>query len=896
MGTQREIHLAEEWAGLGRAIMVIVRRPFLVILGTLICASLGIFLAASKAPVHRSEVSLQLADPREGDPLQERLEQPTGSVKVAEALPFLTSDSILSQVVRAPEPGNRLAGETPVHLGLTTWVEDQAASPLAAWMQRIAGHRSKNFRLLASARRTRESSATVLDAVFLDRYTVRLSSVGQTETFDLTENSVIHFAGLDIELEPVGLVDGRAWRIEVLSPDQAIARVRERLRVSSPNEGSGVVQIEVNDSDPARAAAIGAAVAQAFLTQDTRAIEERARTTADQVGERLAEQRRLLATAERKIAQIQASNPDVLRPDNSALLLGEARLGIELQLREARTLEAGLFEAHRRLQAGELAQASRLGSSLDDSRIQALLETIVRFEDQRMRVGSLERSGYADALQTEAVRARKERRQLEVEVARIESLAERFAAGDDAALGALGDNLSKQAATPTETLTQLFIADYSSTSQDLITLRATYTDEWWEVADAENRLASLRVHILSHLRTKTELIQADLHAAKAWEDALISSRDSRPKDVVAAADAALLDLWERVVSAFGARHEGAAAQRARLEDALREVLGRLIQLPEDQRRIALPQLERNNLVKGIGELTSIHATALLAEANATSNAKLLVPAANRGKRVGPRLGFGALIGLVLGALLTFGIATVLENGDDGRGHGGGMGTGLTLLGEIAAPANNSAGPALLFADTSLEAASQRATRGRIDLAFANAPLRHIGIRAWEPHAGASSIAVGLALAWAECAQRTLVIDAAGGGLTASLGLPVGDGWSAFLANPANLQTASISVGYSDLRILTGSNGDHLTSLSPDHLQMLATHFDRVVVDLPLAGDSKADAISQQLDGIILAHGARDLDLDQSLPAIHRMEQAGTHLIGMIRTAARRTSSTRSRSA
>ena len=179
---------------------------------------------------------------------------------------------------------------------------------------------------------------------------------------------------------------------------------------------------------------------------------------------------------------------------------------MEKELREARALEEGLFEAHRRLVDGELAQASRLGGNLDDTRIQALLDTIVRFEDQRLRVGSLERSGYADALQTEASYATKERRRIEIDARRLNQLIERFAGGDDAALGALGDNFTKQAATPTETLTQLFVADYSKTSQELVTLRATFTDEWWQVSDAKNRLASLRVHILSHLHTKACLL------------------------------------------------------------------------------------------------------------------------------------------------------------------------------------------------------------------------------------------------------------------------------------------------------------------------------------------------------------------------------------------------------
>ena len=47
MESPREIHLAEEWAGLGRALGVIVRRPFLVLGGTLVCALVALVLLAA---------------------------------------------------------------------------------------------------------------------------------------------------------------------------------------------------------------------------------------------------------------------------------------------------------------------------------------------------------------------------------------------------------------------------------------------------------------------------------------------------------------------------------------------------------------------------------------------------------------------------------------------------------------------------------------------------------------------------------------------------------------------------------------------------------------------------------------------------------------------------------
>lgn len=885
----REIHLAEEWAGLGRALGVIVRRPFLVILGTLACGVAAILLAASRSPSQRSTVSLQLGDKRGANPLQERLQTPTGIVDVAEAMPLLTSDAVLAEVVRAPVDGKLSTPEhpeRPVHLGLTTWVEDADASPLAAWVQRVTGDRSPDFRLLASARRTRPDALPHVELQFEDSNTITLSNARETRTLEFTRGEALLFDGLAIHLDPRGRIDSRLWTIDLLNREQAIQRLRRRISTSTPDDKSGVVRVQVDGSDPARTAEIAAAIAHAFLDRDAAQIEKRTTATADQVGARLAQQRAALAKVENEVARIRSANPDVLNPERSAQLLGEARLALEAELRAARALEEDLFETVRRLEAGELAQASRLGSGIDDVRIVKLLETITSFEDQRGRVGSLERSGYADALQTEADSATRERRLLEIEAARLAELARRFRSGDDAALGALGDALSAEGASPTETLTQLYVNDFSATSQELITLRATYTDEWWEVGDAEARLTSLRGHILSHLETKADLIRADVQAARAWEQALASKRDRRPRDVADAANTALDDLWQRLTAAFAARLEGASAQRARVEDGLRDVLARLMRLPQDELRIAEPMLQRKSLAATVTELASVHGAALLAATHATSSASLLVPPAGRGLRTGPRLGFSALVGLVFGLLLTFGIATVTEGAgpQGGVAAGGSMGTGLPLLGEIPRRSADDLSPALLLDPGGPESAALRATRGRIDLAVASGPpLCHLGVRAMDSGGGASTVATGLALAWAEAGLRTLVIDAAGGGLTAQLGLRPTRTWDDFLSDPGDLESIATGAGHPLLRVLAATSPSSAAPLNRRHLQALSEHYDRVLIDLPSLTEDSWDPASSQLDGLLLVHGSSDIPTGQSLPAILRLERAGVHLIGMVRT-------------
>ncbi len=898
----REIHLAEEWAGLGRALGVIVRRPFLVILGTLACGFAAILLAASRSPSQRSTVSLQLGDQRGANPLQERLQTPTGTVDVAEAMPLLTSDAVLEEVVRAPSDGELSTPEhpeRPVHLGLTTWVEDADASPLAAWMQRISDHRSPDFRLLASATRTRPDALPHVELQFEDTNTVTLRNARETRTLEFNRGETLLFDGLAIQLDPRGRVDSRLWTIDLLNREQAVQRLRRRISTSTPDDKSGVVRIQVDGTDPARTAEIAAAIAHAFLERDAAQIKKRTTATADQVGARLAQQRAALASVESQVARIRSANPDVLNPERSAQLLGEARLALETELRAARALEEGLFETVRRLESGELAQASRLGSGIDDVRIVKLLETITAFEEQRGRVGSLERSGYADVLQTEADSAGRERSRLELKAQRLEELARRFRSGDDAALGALGDALSTEGASPTETLTQLYVNDFSSTSQELITLRATYTDEWWEVGDAEARLNSLRGHILSHLETKADLIRADVQAARAWEQALVSKRDRRPKDVAAAANIALDDLWQRLTAAFSARLEGASAQRARVEDGLREVLARLMRLPEDERRIAEPMLERRSLAATVSELSSVHGAALLAANHATSSASLLVPPAGRGARTGPRLGFSALVGLVLGLLLTFGIATVTEGpaGQVGQAAGGSMGTGLPLLGEIPRRTADDQSPALLLDPGGPESAALRATRGRIELALASSPpLCHLGVRAMGSGGGASTVATGLALAWAEAGLRTLVIDAAGGGLTGQLGLRPARTWDDFLNDPGALESIATGAGHPLLRVLAAKAPSSAPALRRQHLEALSEHYDRVVLDLPSLADESWDAASSQLDGLLLVHGSSDLPTGQSLPAILRLERASVHLIGIVRTCRGQESRAKRRSA
>lgn len=760
---------------------VVLRAPLrFAAVAALTCAAYFAW-SMSSPPSYRSTAKLRVEDVAAKSPQLEHRAIPGGTVDEGEALTALRSRTLLARVVAEPGP------DSPHGLGLTTWVTDETAAPLARALRRLlVGPVDPDVRLAARATPESASAPTEVRMRFKGPDEVALETVGagerhpETRRFEAGRHLV--YRGLRLELDPSGPVDGRPWRIEVISEQAAIDRVARALRVDKQQHQPGTLGLTVTDEDAARAAAIADAVARTFVEEDHGRSADRAAEKARYLSEELVERRADLDALEDERARLLATFPDAVAPEAAAAELAKREGAWDDRHRRARAERLAAERALELMNAGAEPRAAlaSLSGGIPDELVP--LRDALGVEEQRLRnvlQGSTD-TGYRRTLLLKSDDYRLEAQTFATRVEDLTRIIEQLEDGDDSSLARLGGDLAREGSISVDWNIRLWLTELQEARDQLERLRREFKDSAPRVIATERIVAHYREEILAGLRAQLRGLTGTLRQKEQYAEYWRELFDRFPEDEAALISASVAEIKREIVTTFAAyvagkrfEEERAAAEQERLRERVQGIAAA-------RRELARTGPEREQLERVVGDLLRDIENAEIAAAGVEPSARIVDPATLPRGRTKPRAGFGLVAGTVLGllvALLQAWMAAVhrrppaagagpaeadLPDAEDlptlgavplGPGPAG-DGRSLRLLGSRRA--KDALWLPMLEAPHSDAAFDHRLLRERLCARLEGPAV--VGLVAGAGGAGTSTVALNLAVGLAQVGRRVLLVD------------------------------------------------------------------------------------------------------------------------------------------
>jgi succinoglycan biosynthesis transport protein ExoP len=268
------------------------------------------------------------------------------------------------------------------NLGLGTVVDDESLRPLSLLRRKLFETRPLEVPLVLPERGVyaRVTHGTVdaptrIRLEFLDSTRVRLSRAGPLAELhlgarDFEEHAFVPheplaYQGLELELEPWGDYAGASFVLEHLPQNEALRRLQDNLSVRETALNSGVIEVELEDTDPRRAARSVNALCQHYLDSLAARGKRRASKTVDYVQGLLEEEFANFQKNQDVVMRLQKENPELISPEGAATSLIEQMAGLEVERIQLELSERAFTEIVAALEAGDRRALARIDSTLN---------------------------------------------------------------------------------------------------------------------------------------------------------------------------------------------------------------------------------------------------------------------------------------------------------------------------------------------------------------------------------------------------------------------------------------------------------------------------------------------------------------------------------------------------
>lgn len=894
----------EDWTKAKRTTGVVLRHPFVALFVALLVASLALLVTMSRGAQYRSTLVLKLDDEQQRNPILDGLAIPTGTTEVDEAIAFLRSAELLREICKGPADGSLAHPDHPDygrHMGLSTLVEEEGLGTLKHYIDRLQQPRSSSFRVFADLEPMQNGAPRAVLAKFIGDGQVELRvpndeeshswPAGIVERVPFVPGETIELRGLKLRLATQGAQDGRTLRIRRRPRDEAALWIYHRLEVVAMPDEAGTVLISFEDSDPRRAAEVAGAIADNFLESDTHRTQKRAAEIVDYIGEELEERRDELGRVNTSISRILERYPDAIDLNNGFLRLSETRGLIESRHLEVSGLRRAFEELGTQLLEGNRAMASRLGEQLDDPMTRRYLDSIAALTNELVRVNGDKPGTYLNTLQSKQADAQQALYEAQRKLVSIEQLIHALRSGDMAALGRLGTPSVEGDTSSVDEITLSYGLEFAKTQGEIAALEIEFKADYPILITKRRHRDALLDLILAQLEARRRAMELDAEGfadlLRSWDTLLTERGANEAVDILAA----LEELWTLVSKSVGARSEGLRQEEAHLRSELDTLELKIADLPEAQRLLSEPQVEREALEGVVSLLTEKKELAAVAAAGAVSSGQILSPALVPRRPISPSLALGLAIGLVFGSFAAFATSLLYDN-LFGRLRSVRDFEELAkapILGTLA----GSRGIDSFSGAFEKSAAGLRTLRAQLQQLERDAgKVSTLGVTCTRRGEGQTAVSAGLAAAYALQGRRVLLIDAnlREPALDEHCGTPLQPGLTESLEGEAHWQDVVAETSISGLDLLPA--GDACESpadlLSGTWMERLLAEagksYDLTLVDLPPSEDLPDVAcIGPLLDGVLLVSSTRRPPARRHLSRIlDRLAACGVTVLGIVR--------------
>ncbi|MEM7515928.1 MAG: GNVR domain-containing protein, partial [Planctomycetota bacterium] len=759
---------------------ILLRHP-LIVLFTILCAVVAAgYVTGKQQPTYRASAKIVLEDSGGSNPLLESLTGGGGGTESSAATAMLRTRRIAKMTV-APrsdgllgvDPGRPLSERT---LGLATEVIDESRTGLNRWTDRFLGRARAPMQLYASVDEKSVNAPPQLRVQFLSPAQDKLSipgglgkGEGPSRTFDWRSGETLEWRGTKLRLHPEGPIDDRCFLVTHISEDAAIERLLGNLRVSEVGKNSGILQVTVDDRDPARAAAIANAICLNYLDVTYDRDLKQASATVDYIEEQLKVQEKLLLEAEKKVGELQRLYPEALNISFMATTLMEQRTALDLECTRLAILRNGYEEAIAALDAEDYAAFSRLGRDLDDPMTMNYLNEITKLHSEFRQSERSDRGMHFQQLRDRLEVIRGDANTLDQRIASMSRIVRSLDEGDTSVLSRLFSKTEPGATgVVADKLTGSYIETIAKLRTEQAELSGQFTEEHPRVKFLAETLPQLEVRVHEHLNARLE----GLVAERQDLDELIETRERLiqewPEAEQGKIEESITTVGKMAMKALQRRWEALRSQERSLMQSVNEFDTELAALPEKELQLADPLRQRASLTKIVALLLTKKQEAEIARAGTPKTADLFDNAAAPRGHVSPRLAFSLLVAAAIGLILGLAFALLKERLL-------GLVDSDALLEEAAALSvlaslptkrlsrkdgeiTRSTGDSPLRDDENGEsAAALRSLRSR--LARDARDLNTLAIVSAKEREGASDAVIGLALSYALVGRKTLIVDA-----------------------------------------------------------------------------------------------------------------------------------------
>jgi len=331
-------------------------------------------------------------------------------------------------------------------LGLATLVDDQGLQPLAlVWRKLFAPPPLEEplvlpeRGLLARVTKSAADAPTRIRLEFPDASRVLLARAGTLAELHLSARDVeervfaprapLAYQGLELELEPWGAYAGASFVLEHLPRHQALRRLQDNLSVRETALNSGVIEVELEDSDPRRAARSVNALCQHYLDALAARGQRRASKTVEYVQGLLEEEFARFQENQDEVMRLQTANPELISPEGAATSLIEQMATLEVERVQLELSQRAFGEIVTALEAGDRRVLARIDSTLNvgvlvDPITSGLLAELARLEALGSSLGADLLAGHPMLERNQAASVdllRRTREQLESRLTGIET-------------------------------------------------------------------------------------------------------------------------------------------------------------------------------------------------------------------------------------------------------------------------------------------------------------------------------------------------------------------------------------------------------------------------------------------------------------------------------------------
>lgn len=879
--------------------------------------SLGMLRESLRPPVYRAEAMLKLERDEDHAGVLGELAALTSAPAAEGEMSILRSRAMVRETVADPvewqapataftptEP-DEFRADTTVRLGLTTLVESESLRPFRDFARMLGVAASGPHRLYArlepttpdAPRRLRVSFPTAERVVIGFPTDWNLSS-GETSEQPYTPGGEYEFHGSKLRLSAVGAYAGEAFEVEARTLDEAVAAFSGKLAIEETARNSGVIRVQVADSDPYRAAELANALARNYLSRTIKLGRSRATRTLEFIEEQLATQQAELDAAEREVVRLQQANPAVILVSASAETLIQRAAEVEAERARIALARVALTEAVERLERGDADALARLSRELPDLVSASYIEAIGRLGGE---AEALERSDVGPSkslLEEKLDRLAVEAHEADAALAAVETAIEALERGEATALAKLYAEAPRLVEVDPG-ITRL--ADESSRlDAERAALKADVTPANPRWAQLERSQSELRCTIRERLVGLAEGLELARSARGTLADAYRASLDAWPVEERERIRSAVAELTERVAANLRARLAGLASDDQSLERRAGELERELSALPEGERAVAEPLRRREAHALVVKRLIETEQQARLSEAAAMPSAILIDPALPPTARHSPRLLFDCVlfcvVGLGLGALAAFArqsfsgaVHTQAEVEDA---------TASTVLGSVPRFSLRKvfAGGRrhyLPVRDEPDGPASEAYRSIRENLRFLSdggAPLGSLGVTSCAPGEGKTTSTLNLAMAFAGERTRVLVVDAdlRKPAAHSACGLSLSPGLAEILESDTPWRECVQSGRTCGVDLIAAgdaqrSPGEILRSQRfPELLAEWKQAYDFVILDLPPAlVVADVEVLAHELDAVLLVYRSGGAHRDALGTVTRKLARSGANVVGVV---------------